>query len=945
MCHSSFLTERVRFGPQMFFRLGQLVARHWPWVVAGWIVILVTLRWLSPAWDDVTHDGDLAYLPESSPSVRGEMLLEKAFPSHHAKSQFVVILAREDGPLKSADLRMGYDAARRLKNLHGATLVQAAQRQLREQGRLSEEALAASREQVLLLLDDALAALDEAATFDQSLSESNREPSGWESLPEIYWNRSLAAQLRGEDDSAEKDLQRALVLEPKLAGHDPIVLPQGAEHLPILDVWTWRDDVFGRRLVSADNQARLIVVRIANEFLAVRNQPLLQRLEQELSAVRDHRRENSLPLPATNEDSPVRLVMASSGSAAIGGDMLLSAKESIEDTELFTVLLIVAILAFVYRSPLLVLVPLVSIVVALMTSTSLIALLAAGAETAGPGSWWHFKIFTTTKIFIVVILFGAGTDYCLFLISRYREELLQSESAESATARALAGVGDALAASALTTIFGLSMMFFSDFGKLRFSGPVIGFCLFVGLLVCLTLTPALLHACGRWIFWPGRFPSPTGSESHSLHASQMPLDTQSSWTLAFWRRLADLVVRRPGLVLVGSLLLLLPLVPLGLASSERVTYDVLSGLHPSRPSRVGATTMRNHFPVGQSGPLTVVLHVPEADFLSTEGKQALTELTGKLYQVDGVRQVNSVIDPLGEFPPGTRIGLTNRQAWRTWLARSHRKTNALFLAQTEQFPGNLTRLEVILQQDPFSREAIEVLERVDEVLHAHCDPAGSFFRDCQIAYAGPTAAVRDLRAVTQTDQRRIEWLVIIAVYLVLVVILRRPVTCLFLIGSVLLTYFVTLAVTEWVFAWIYAEAFTGLDWKVPLFLFVILVAVGQDYNVYLVTRVIEEQQTRLPLEGLRVALIRTGGIITSCGVIMAGTFFSMTSVVWGSLVPDWLPWLQGWLMRSGGLKGMVELGFALALGVLLDTFLVRPILVPAFLALTSRKEDREGREN
>jgi putative drug exporter of the RND superfamily len=920
----------------MFFRLGQVVARYWPWVVAGWILIVVTLRWLAPAWDDVTHDGDLAYLPESSPSVRGEMLLEQAFPNHHAKSQFVVILAREDGPLKSVDLRMGYDAARRLKNLHGATLIQAAQLQLQELGRLSDELLSARQERIHLLLDDALTALDEAATFDQSLSESNREPARFESLPEIYWNRSLAAQLRGEDELAEKDLQRALVLEPGLAGHDPSVLPRGAGELPILDVWTWRDDVFGRRLVSADNQARLIVVRIANEFLAVRNQPLLQRLEGELAAVRAHRQEILPSLAFTDAGSHVRLVLASSGSAAVGGDMLLSAKESIEDTELFTVVLIVAILAFVYRSPLLVCVPLFSIVVALVTSTSLIAILAAWAEAAGPGSWWHFKIFTTTKIFIVVILFGAGTDYCLFLISRYREELAQSESAEAAAAQALAGVGDALSASALTTIFGLSMMFFSDFGKLRFSGPVIGFCLFVGLLVCLTLTPALLHACGRWVFWPGRSPRLLEPESQSVREPVPLLDQERTWSLTIWRLLADLVVKRPGLVLVGSLMLLLPLVPYGLASAERVTYDVLSGLHPSRPSRAGATIMRNHFPVGESGPLTVVLHVPQADFRSTEGKQALTELAGKLYQVDGVRQVNSVIDPLGEFPPGTRIGLTNRQAWRTWLARSHRKTNALFLAETEQFPGNLTRLEVILQYDPFSREAIEVLERVDDVLHVHCDPTASFFQGCQIAYTGPTAAVRDLREVTQTDQRRIEWLVIIAVYLVLVIILKRPVTCLFLIGSVLLTYFVTLAVTELVFGWFYGEAFTGLDWKVPLFLFVILVAVGQDYNVYLVTRVIEEQQSRPPLEGLRVALIRTGGIITSCGVIMAGTFFSMTSVVWGNLVPDWLPQLQGLLTQSGGLKGMVELGFALALGVLLDTFLVRPILVPAFMALSCR---------
>src|SRR5690606_22414509 len=146
--------------------------------------------------------------------------------------------------------------------------------------------------------------------------------------------------------------------------------------------------------------------------------------------------------------------------------------------------------------------------------------------------------------------------------------------------------------------------------------------------------------------------------------------------------------------------------------------------------------------------------------------QTLNGVLEQIYRVDGVRQVNSVVDPLGEYPPGTRIGIMNRQAWRTWLARSHRRTNALFLAQTEQFPGDLTRLEVILQYDPFSREALDVLQRLDRALREHCDRESPILRGCQIAYAGPTAAVRDLREVTQSDRRRIEALVVIAVYLV-----------------------------------------------------------------------------------------------------------------------------------------------------------------------------------
>jgi RND superfamily putative drug exporter len=181
---------------------------------------------------------------------------------------------------------------------------------------------------------------------------------------------------------------------------------------------------------------------------------------------------------------------------------------------------------------------------------------------------------------------------------------------------------------------------------------------------------------------------------------------------------------------------------------------------------------------------------------------------------------------------------------------------------------------------------------------------------------GATASIRDLGNVIDRDQVRIEWLVVGCVLLILLALLRRVVVCVYLILSVLLSYYTTLGAAFAVFWAIDPAGFAGIDWKVGIFLFTILIAVGEDYNIFLMTRIHEEQERHGPVRGVIEALVRTGPIISSCGLIMAGTF--------GSLM-------------AGSLGEMKQLGFALAFGVLLDTFVVRPILVPAFLIVFEEK--------
>lgn len=676
--------------------------------------------------------------------------------------------------------------------------------------------------------------------------------------------------------------------------------------LPIVGLWTPHTEVIGKKLVSRDGHAALVVLLVANEFMAIDNIALLDAVHEALDEVRQR------------ADFPEGLRLEVSGSAAIGGDTLRATQESIANTEAATIALVVIILLLVYRAPVLIAIPLITIALSIVVSLGLVAAATQIHQVPGLG-WIDFKVFKTTKIFVFVILFGSGTDFCLFLISRFKEELHHGLEQTEAVAAALGSVGEALAGSAMTTILGLGTMVFADFGKYHNSGPALSLCLAVTLAACLTLAPALLRAVGPIVFWPF-------AESHRRPAPPREVaprraddsDDEPVSAGRFWEGLSRAIIARPGLILLASYLVMAPLAYRGLFI--RTSHDLTEELRPDRPSMIGLKLLRKHFPAGDLGPITILAQRSGAAFDSPAAGRQIADLTKLLYGMPGVDSVRSLAEPLGD-KPGKKTNVFNAEHRRKLAIIRHPRTKAIYLAQAPELAGDVTRIDVIPKDDPFSIQAIGVLDEIDRRLIALADDKSSAWYGTRFVYAGTTAGVRDLQAVTESDQTLIQRLTVIAVLGVLIVILRRPIVCFYLIITVLFSYLVTIGATEAVFASLY-QPFHGLDWKVPIFLFVILTAIGEDYNIYLVTRVLEEQRRRGLVEGLRVAVVRTGGIITSCGVIMAGTFISM---------------------MFGTLRGMLELGFALSLGVMLDTLVVRPVLVPAFLTLLYRRRERRER--
>ena len=246
------------------------------------------------------------------------------------------------------------------------------------------------------------------------------------------------------------------------------------------------------------------------------------------------------------------------------------------------------------------------------------------------------------------------------------------------------------------------------------------------------------------------------------------------------------------------------------------------------------------------------------------------------------------------------------------------KVRQYYIADGGLAAGRMTRLDIVFEDDPFTRGSLDRLEALKAAVRAELPDR---LAGADLAVIGPTASVADLAAVTDRDRRRINLLVLVAVAAVLFALLRRWALTAYLIATVVLGYLTTLGAVYALFWALDPAGFAGLDWKVPVLLFTILVAVGEDYNIYLVTRVDEERaaargpgvsEPTAAVRGIRAAVARTGAIISGCGLIMAGTFSSLT---------------------VGHLEGMVQLGAALTIGVLLDTFLIRPVLVPAYLVL------------
>ena len=520
--------------------------------------------------------------------------------------------------------------------------------------------------------------------------------------------------------------------------------------------------------------------------------------------------------------APPGLQVEVTGAAGFAADAV-EVFESINGTLLAgTALLVFVLLILIYRSPIFWLIPFLSVIVAEVSSRGLGYLLSEiGVIVTGQSS-----------AILTVLVFGAGTDYALLIVARYREELRRQEDKHLAARTAMRTAGPAIVASAGTVMAGLLCLSLAEVngtsGLALIGATGIG----LAMLVMCTLLPALLTIFGRRAFWP--FIPHYGDEGADA-------------THGIWRRIAERVGGRPRAVWIGTLVLL-GVMCLGLtAFSTNLTTG--NQFREEESSTRGQELVERAFAAGADVPNTVVVPNPQqADAVRT----ALEK-----------REEVAALGPVEEGPPGARFDL-------------------------------------ILTEEPYSKRAFDQIPDLREV----AERAGGE----DVLIGGPTAEEHDLRQSATRDNKVIVPLVLLVVFAVLAALLRALVLPVILIVTVVVSYVAAMGVGAFVFEHVFD--FPGSDPSLPLWAFVFLVALGIDYNIFLMARVREEALRHGTRQGMLRGLAVTGGVITSAGIVLAGTFSVLAS----------LP-----------LVFLTELGFVIAFGVLLDTFIVRSVLVPALV--------------
>ncbi|PID14193.1 hypothetical protein CSV63_13990 [Sporosarcina sp. P34] len=711
------------------------------------------------------------------------------------------------------------------------------------------------------------------------------------------------------------------------------------------------------------------------------------------------------------------------GEVIINNDVNESAQEGLKKTEIITVVLIFALLLIVFRSIITPFVPLVAVGIAYLLSQSFVAFFI---------DWFGFPVSNYTQIFLVAILFGLGTDYCILLLSRYKEELLAGHEVEEAIINTYRTAGRTLFISALAVFIGFAAIGFADFPIFK-SAVAVAVGIAVLMFVLFTVVPLLMSILKDKLFWPAK-----GAASHK--------DSK------LWIAFSKLSVMRP---LLSMVIVAIITIPLLLTYDNDLSFNTVDEIDSSKESVKGLNLISDAFGEGDSLPVQVLLKkdssiVKEGDITYLEAiardlekvegvksVRTVTRPTGELLEdlyvdhqiglmADGLKQANDGIqeirlglatvqynlrDAANQLPSGgTGSGLIQAangieqingqlaqisgglqqglpaaqaaggldalgkelekvskgiagagsqinqsgsqigqlksglkqlgsgvKASKDGLAevttglqeiadmlgdmadtKSVRDTG-LFIPKgtlnSEEFAPVIDRytfddekgilMEVILKENPYSREAISTVKDIKDTVKRSV--IGTPFEDADIAFSGISSMNSDLNDISSADFTRTVTVMLIGLFIILFVLFRSAIMPLYMIGSLLLTYYTAISITELIF--VNGLGYDGISWAVPFFGFIMLIALGVDYSIFLLDRFREESIGGMKVrEALMYSMAKMGTVIITAAVILAGTF--------GAMMPS-------------GVLSLMQIATIVILGLLLYGLIILPLLIPA----------------
>ncbi|UOQ43267.1 MMPL family transporter [Halobacillus salinarum] len=528
---------------------------------------------------------------------------------------------------------------------------------------------------------------------------------------------------------------------------------------------------------------------------------------------------------------------------------------------LSTIALVLIFLLVIYRSPILAVIPLIGVGFAYGAISPILGWMAQEG-------WITFDAQGLS--IMTVLLFGAGTDYCLFLIQRYRSFLKVEQSRVQAMKLAFSSSAGAIAMSGLTVMIALLVLLLAEYGTIqRFAIPF-SLAIFIMMIASLTLVPSLLGIFGRGSFFPF-IPRTQEMEENRAKKKGKPVPKKKNKP-STWDRLGRMVVHKKWTLAIVTTLILGAMALF--AAQAKYTFDTLSTFPEDTPSREGYALIRDHFDRGQLAPLQIIVE--------TDGKD-----TNLKDQLESLSYIAKVEEP-----------------------------------QEGEKNSNLLNYNAEFAINPYSREAVNKIKELRSIAEQSLSNATIDQPEDNVWIAGQTAEQYDTLQITNRDSKVIIPVIIGMIALLLVLYLRSLTAMVYLMATVLLSYFSALGI-----GWIilhYGFGVAELQGFIPLYSFVFIVALGEDYNIFMISSIWKKSRVMGISKAISEGVSETGSVITSAGLILAGTFAVLIT----------LP-----------IQVLVQFGTVTAIGVLLDTFVVRPFLVPSLTGILGQRAFWPGKIN